>query len=73
MLDRRGKDLPRLVEVAACVEHSLDPSLTELEPTVAWWDGNISSEGEARNENRDPGFHSVTDAVSPGLCIEEAK
>jgi hypothetical protein len=42
MLDRRGKDLPRLVEVASCLEHSLDPSLTELEPTVAWWDGNIS-------------------------------
>lgn len=54
---KRLRDWPAL-------EAAVDAKIEEQVRFVAWWKGNIRSQGEARKkkENRDPGFLSVDDA-----------
>jgi ParB family chromosome partitioning protein len=53
---KRIKDWPAL-------EKAIDAKIEEQQAFVAWWGGNIRSQGEARKkENRVPGFLSVSKA-----------
>lgn len=53
---QRIRDWPKL-------EEAVDVKIEEQRRFVAWWKGNIRSQGEVRKkENRDPGFLSVCEA-----------